>query len=185
MKYTQMPIRASMISWALVLATFTPATGPSSGTSTGEYHAPDSQLSSLITVLLEENPGILSIWAESRSRYQRVDQARSLPDPVLAYRYFVETPETRVGPQEHALEISQGIPWRAKRRLQGEQARLMADGSTWKAAERERAGVARLKMTYFEAAYLQEAITLLDEERTLLKRFEEIALTRYATGNRL
>ena len=171
-----------MISCALMLATFTQAAGPSSGTSIGEYHAPDPQLGSLISALLEENPGIRSVWAESRSLYQRVNQARSLPDPMLAYRYFVETPETRVGPQEHALEVSQGIPWRAKRRLQGEQASLMADGSTWKAAERERAAVALLKKTYFEAAYLQEAITVLDEERNLLQRFEEIALTRYSTG---
>jgi outer membrane protein TolC len=182
MKYTQMTIRALAFTCALTLAAFTPAAGPTTGTSTGEYHAPDPQLRSLITILLDENPVIRSVWAESRSRYQRVDQARSLPDPMLAYRYFVDTPETRVGPQEHALEISQGLPWGSKRRLQGEQARLLADSSTWEAAERERTGVARLKKTYFEAAYLQEAITVLAEERTLLKRFEEIALTRYATG---
>ena len=171
-----------MISGALMIAMAVPAASPSSGTSSGEYHASDTQLRSLIAVLLEENPGIRSAWADSRSRYERVNQASSLPDPTIAYRYFAETPETRVGPQEHALEVSQGIPWNSKRRLQGEQARLLADSSTWKAAERERAWVARLKKTYYEAAYLQEAITVLDEERTLLKRFEEIALTRYATG---
>ena len=151
-------------------------------TAVSEYHAPDDQLRSLIGVLLDENPGIRSAWAESRSRYQRVDQATSLPDPMIAYRYFVETPETRVGPQEQSLEISQGIPWNSKRRLQGEQARLLADGSTWMAADRERAEVARLKKAYFEAAYLQEAITILKEEKALLERFEQIALTRYATG---
>ncbi len=174
--------RALLVSVALVIAMAASAATPSSGTSYGEYHAADDQLRSLIEALLTENPGIRSAWADSRSRYQKVDQAVSLPDPMVAYRYFVETPETRVGPQEHALEISQGIPWNSKRRLQGEQARLLADGSTWKAAERERAGVARLKKIYYEAAYLQEAITVLGEERNLLQRFEEISLTRYATG---
>ncbi len=182
MMYKKMTISCVIAVCALLPGTITFAAGPSTGTSTGEYHAPDSQLTALITVLLEENPGIRSVWADSRSRYAKVDQAGSLPDPMLAYRYFVEAPETRVGPQEHALEISQGIPWNSKRRLQAEQARLLADGSTWIAADRERAEVARLKKAYFEAAYLQEAIRILGEEKSLLERFEQIALTRYATG---
>jgi outer membrane protein TolC len=35
---------------------------------------------------------------------------------------------------------------------------------------------------YFEAAYLQEALRVNDEEQDLLRRFESIALKRYATG---
>ncbi len=158
------------------------AEAASEGTTVKEYSSPDEQLGSLIEILLEENPGIRSAWAESEARYSRIDQAVSLPDPTVSYRVFVETPETRVGPQEHSLEISQGIPWNSKRRLQGEQARLMADGSTWQATDRERVLVAGLKKTYFEAAYLQEAILVLEEEKTLLERFEQIALTRYSTG---
>ena len=173
---------AVLVAWILGVTTPAAAGEPAEPTTANAYHATDPQLRSLIETLLSTNPGIRSAWAESRSRYQRVDQAVSLPDPMVAYRYFAKTPETRVGPQEHALELSQGIPWSSKLRLQGERARLLADGSTWMAADRERAEVARLKKAYFEAAYLQEAITILTEEKALLERFEEIALIRYATG---
>lgn len=172
----------SCISLFVALLAVAGAQAASEGTSVDAYYTPDEQLRSLIRILLEENPGIRSAWAESEARYARVDQAVSLPDPTVAYRFYAATPETRVGPQEHSLEISQGIPWNSKRRLQGEQARLLADGSTWQAADRERMQVAALKKAYFEAAYLQEAIIVLEEEKTILERFEQIALTRYSTG---
>jgi outer membrane protein TolC len=164
----------------------TPDTDAGSNVATGlsadGFHSPDEQLRGLISTLLEENPQILSFWARSRSSFERAPQQKSLPDPQLTYRYFAQTPETRVGPQNHSLEFSQGIPWSGKRRLQGQRAESLASGFTWEAADVERRLVAQLKESYFEVAYLQEALTVNTEERELLRRFESIALKRYATG---
>lgn len=144
--------------------------------------ASDPQLRSLIEALLRDNPELRSARARSRSSFDRVAQVRSLPDPQLSYRYFALPPETRVGPQEHAVELSQKLPWKGKRGLQAEQARLTAAGSTWDARNLERQLVAELKRSYFRASYLREAIAINHEERNLLRRFEGIALKRYATG---
>jgi outer membrane protein TolC len=146
------------------------------------FHASDSQLEELITALLEDNPEIRSAHARSRSQSERVPQAQSLPDPQLDYRYFAREPETRVGPQEMALEISQAVPWKGKRGLQAERARSLALSAAWQAQDLERILVAELKRAYFRAAYLQEALTINAEERDLLRRFESIALKRYSTG---
>jgi outer membrane protein TolC len=146
------------------------------------FHVPDRQLSKLIETLLEDNPQIVSLWARSRSLFERAPQEKSLPDPQLTYRYFAKTPETRVGPQEHWLEFSQGVPWGGKRGLQARRAETLASGTTWEAGNVERRLVAGLKRAYFEAAYLQEALTVNSEERELLRRFESIALKRYTTG---
>ena len=100
----------------------------------------------------------------------------------LGYTYFASTPETRVGPQVHGLELSQGIPWGGKRRLQAEREESLASGATWEASDLERRLVADLKRAYFEVAYLQEALTINSEEQELLRRFESIALKRYSTG---
>ena len=150
--------------------------------STDRFHLPDDQLRGLIDILLAENPRLVSAWARSESSFERVPQERSLPDPLLSYRYFPEAPETRVGPQEHGLELSQGVPWGGKRRLQAARAERTASGITWEVEDLERRLVADLKRAYFESAYLQEALRVNLEERELLRRFESIALTRYATG---
>ena len=147
-----------------------------------QFHVSDDQLRGLISTLLDESPQLSSRWARSRSMFERVPQEKSLPDPQLTYRYFAKTPETRVGPQDHWLELSQGIPWTGKRGLQAHRAESLADGATWEAVDLEWSSVAQLKRAYFEAAYLQEALTVNLEERELLRRFESIALMRYATG---
>jgi outer membrane protein TolC len=147
-----------------------------------EFHASDPQVQDLIRVLLEENPEIRSARAFSQSLFERVPQARSLGDPQLNYRYFASTPETRVGPQIQTLELNQAIPWGGKRRLQAERAEHTAIGAEWRVRDLERVLVAELKRAYYEVAYLHEALTVNAEERELLRRFESIALKRYATG---
>jgi len=150
--------------------------------SADRFHVTDGQLRELIDTLLAESPQIVSVWARSRSWYERVLQEKSLPDPQLTYRYFAKTPETRVGPQDHWLEFNQGVPWGGKRRLQARRAESLASGTTWEAEDVERRLVAQLKRVYFEAAYLQEALTVNSEEQELQRRFESIALRRYSTG---
>ncbi len=147
-----------------------------------DFHAADTQLEELITVLLRENPRIQSARALWLSRLERVPQERSLPDPLVSYRYFGSTPETRVGPQNQGLELSQGIPWFHKRGLQAQRAEHLASGVAWRVRDLERVLVAELKRAYFNAAYLQEAVQVNAEETNILKRFEQIALTRYSTG---
>ena len=146
------------------------------------FHIPDAQIGELIRILLGENPRIQSARAIWQSRLERVPQARSLPDPRVSYRHFVESPETRVGPQRQALEVSQSIPWSGKRELQAQRATHDASGVAWRVRDVERILVAELKRVYFEAAYLQEALAVNSDETSLLRRFEQIALTRYSTG---
>lgn len=147
-----------------------------------DFHMPDSQLATLIADLLRDNPEIEAAREFSFSRLERMPQERSLPDPQLTYRLFLRTPETRVGPQDQGVEISQGLPWYGKRDLQAERAGHIATGTSWLVRELERARVADLKRNYFDTAYLQEALAINADEASLLRRFEQIALTRYSTG---
>jgi outer membrane protein TolC len=147
-----------------------------------DVYANDDQLTRLVSILLDENPEILAARASWESQRSRAPQAAALPDPRLRYRYFARTPETRVGPQQHALELSQGLPWGGKRKLQSRREEHLASSAAWSVRDLERDRVAELKQAYYEAAYLQEALAVNDEERALLQRFEQIALTRYSTG---
>ena len=85
---------------------------------TRDFHLSDLQLAAFVEELLGENPEIRAAGEYSLSRLERAQQERSLPDPQLAYRLFLDTPETRVGPQEQGIEISQGLPWFGSRRPQ-------------------------------------------------------------------
>jgi len=147
-----------------------------------EFHVTDDQLHDLIAILLAENPQILSAQASQRSSQERIPQARSLPDPQVTYRVFASTPETRVGPQRQALEVSQGVPWGSKRELQAERAARESSDMSWRVRDLQRDLVADLKKSYFELIYLRRALATNAEETALLQRFERIALKRYETG---
>jgi outer membrane protein TolC len=146
------------------------------------FHAADPQLGELIAALLASNPEAGSARAVWQSGDARVPQQKSLPDPSVTYRYFAESPETRVGPQQQSLDISQRVPWFGKRASQARRAHHEAAGLAWRARDLERELVAALKRSYFEAAYLQKALAVNSDESEMLQRFERIALTRYSTG---
>ena len=176
------PFRALFLLGAtLILAAApVPADAPEPLDSIVDFHVSDLQLAELIGAVLEENPQIQSARALWRSKAERVPQERSLPDPMVSYRYYARPPETRVGPQDQGLELSQAVPWFHKRALQGERAEHLASGVAWRVQDLERALVAELKRAYFDVAYLQEALAVNSEETALLQRFEEIALIRYS-----
>lgn len=155
---------------------------PQAPSGTREFHVLDPQLASLIEELLVGNPELRAAREFSLSQSQRARQESALPDPEFEYRLFLSNPETRVGPQEQSLRISQELPWFGKRGLQGERADHTATGVSWRARSLERERVAELKRAYFDAAYLQEALAVNADEGALLRRFEQIALTRYAVG---
>lgn len=147
-----------------------------------DFHAINDELAWLVNVALPQNPTLRAVRADWRARRARIDQARALPDPTATYRYFGGSPETRVGPQVQSLELRQSVPWMGKRSLQSHRAALEADGAGSGVRDLERALVRELKRMYFEAAYMLEALAVNADEAALLRRFEQIALTRYSTG---
>jgi len=147
-----------------------------------DFHSEDPQLTGLIQDLLTAQPLLQAARDRWHASSELIDQEGALPDPTLTYRWFASTPETRVGPQEHFLEVKQQVPWGGKRGMASRRAAHLAGSAAWRVRGQARTLVASLKHDYFQAAYLQEALAINQDETDLLRRFEAIALTRYATG---
>lgn len=148
----------------------------------GAFHADDPRLADLIDRLLHDNPSLLAAVARADAAAARPESAGALPDPELTYRWFARTPETRVGPQEHALELMQALPGPGKRGLDAERAQATADADRSDAEARALSLVAALKRMWYDLAALQETLQVNLEEQRLLERFEEMTRGRYAQG---
>ncbi len=128
------------------------------------------------------NPELEAAFYRWKAAVERVVQAESLPDPRLTYRYFVEQVETRVGAQKQAFGISQTFPWFNKLSLKGDAANEAA-GAAWHRYEAVKLNLFyRVKEAYYEYAYLQRAIGIIDENVELMKNFERVVRTRYQTA---
>jgi len=140
------------------------------------------ELSNLISQAMERNPDIIAAHNKWLSAKEVIEANRALPDPQFSYTYFLDSVETRVGPQKNIYGISQKIPFYGKRNLMAEIAAKEADAlkATHDAVKQE--VVRQVKITFYDLFYLSTIIDITHNEKDILKRFEQIALIKYETG---
>ncbi len=103
------------------------------------------------------NPQLEAAFNRWKAALEMVSQARTLPDPRFNYGYFIQEVETRVGPQEQRVGLSQMFPWFGKLKLRGEAA---LEGAN---AAQQQYEAAKLKLfdevnqAYYELYYLGRA----------------------------
>jgi len=130
----------------------------------------------------ENNPGVQAAYNRWQAEVSRTDAVKALPDPKLTYSYFIESVETRTGPQEHKAGISQQFPWFGKLDAKQSAQRARADS----AYEQYRA--ARLKLAFdVRRAYagswlLQRETDLTRQNIQLLENIERVAESRVRSG---
>ena len=146
------------------------------------YYSGDESLTRYIDAAIYANPAIWESEYRWRAALQRIPQVSGMPDPMVTIMPFISSPETRVGPQELALGISQKFPWSGKLDAKGEIALRDALAAAEKYQAQIRGIVAAVKRAYYDLTYLDEALRITAEDRELLGHFEEMAEARYSTG---
>jgi outer membrane protein TolC len=142
----------------------------------------DAKLRLLLEEVLERSPRLARLEAEAAAVEQRSPQVKALPDPTATVTWFVMSPQTRVGPQRAAVNLTQQFPWFGTLDLD-EQATM------WDAvASRARLEAARIEVlteartAYHELQFLEVERRVVEEDRATLEHYAELALARYASG---
>jgi outer membrane protein TolC len=150
-----------------------------------DYHAEIPLLREYVGEALERNPFIQEVLARYRASLEKVPQVTALPDPVFGFSQAIRSVETRVGPQHNGFVLSQAFPWFGKLDLRGKVA--VQEAASWYQLyrARQREVISRLKRAFYGLGYVDTAIQINEEERSLLEHYEELAQTRYATGQGL
>lgn len=143
---------------------------------------PDADMGDFVRYALLENPGLRAAYQESLASEERVTQVSAMPDPRFSYWYYIQEVETRVGPQQHAIGLSQTFPWFGKLDLQQE----VASGAAAAARERFEAQknrlVAQVVEAYLEYYHLGRAVTVVRGNRDLVQHLERVARARFGAG---
>ncbi|MFT4689953.1 MAG: outer membrane protein TolC [Limisphaerales bacterium] len=141
-----------------------------------------SGLDILLRYAALNNAGLKSAFQQWQATLQKIPQVKALPDPKLSYGYFIRSVETRVGPQNHKLGISQMFPWFGRLKLRGEKATHDAEAAFQRLeAQREKLWF-DVRNAYFEYGYLHRAIEIVAENISLLKQLEGVAQTKFKGG---
>ena len=170
---------------AAVLAARLAAAGEVQPDSRPDAYAAEPDLRSCLDSAIERNPALLASEARYQAARQRIPQVTALPDPTLNVSQALRSVETRVGSQTGGITLTQSLPWFGTRDLRGRVAVSEADAQYRLHQAEEREVIARVKRTFYDIAYLDAALRLLDEENSLLGHYETLARARYSTGQGL
>jgi len=126
-----------------------------------------------------ENPGLEAKFQNWKAAVERLPQVRALPDPRLTYGYYLSAIETRVGPMQYSLGLSQTFPWFGKLQDREDSAARTANAA-YRRFEAARLDLFfRVESAYNELFFLKQSIDIAGSNIELLQQFERVARTRY------
>ena len=73
--------------------------------------AQQADLDNYLKIAAENNPGLKEKFNDYMAALEVAPQVKALPDPQVAFAYFISPVETRVGPQHFKISASQMFPW--------------------------------------------------------------------------
>ena len=145
--------------------------------------SPDSNLQDVLTHAALRHPGMKAAFESWQAALEKSPQVTALPDPKFSYGYFIREVETRVGPQQQRVGLSQMFPWFGKRALAGQMADHEAEAA-WQSYESTKRNLFQsVKTTWSELAFLYESIRITKENIDLMKHLESVAQARFRSGS--
>src|SRR6202521_1191711 len=149
---------------------------------------PPTALSVLLDEATRNNPDILAARGGWQAATQVPSQVSTPPDPQVTVQHFsVGSPRPFAGYSNSEFAyvgfgISQDLPYPGKLKLKGEAAQQDAAISREKLEAVRRSVLQQVKEAYFQIAYVQQTLEVLDRNSRLLEQIERIADGRYRVG---
>jgi len=145
-------------------------------------------LATLVAEAERNSPEIGSAQAAWRAAQEVPEQVGSLPDPQFTLQQLsVGSPRPFAGYSNSdfaylGLGVSQDLPYPGKLRLRAEEARRAAVVTKDGVDAARRRVRQRVSTLYFELAYVQESLRLLNQDQALLRQVERAATDHYRVG---
>ena len=108
---------------------------------------------------------------------EEIPQAKSLSDPIVSYGYATEPT-----PQRSMFDVMQMFPWFGTIEARTGVASAMAKSAGKQYEAKKLTLFYEVKQAFYEYSYLGKAIEITKENLELLRHFEQIARTKYATS---
>ena len=155
------------------------ADGEAESSSAAGFDPDTAGLEDYLAYAALHSPSLRVAFHEWKAALEKTGYAGALPDPRFSYSYFIESVETRVGPQIQALKLQQAIPWfgtlGARKDISVEAASVSYQ--KYEAAKLEL--FYEVKSVYYEFFYLGRAIAITRDNLELLKFWEAVARAKY------
>jgi len=144
--------------------------------------AENATLADYLAFAEENSPAVSAAYHSWQAALARAPQVGSLPDPKLGYAEQFESVETRVGAQQRKFSFSQSMPWFGKLGLRKSVALEKANAAEQRYIARKLQLQAQVTNLYFELYYLDQSISIVKDNLTLINEWEKVAQAKYRSA---
>jgi outer membrane protein TolC len=130
----------------------------------------------------ENNSGLQSKFSEYMAALEVIPQVKALPDPQVAFSYFIQPIETRVGPQHAKISASQMFPWFGTLQAKENVSMQIARSKHEVFEEAKSKLYNEIKSTYFNIYFNNKAIQITKDNIEILVTFKKLANIKYESG---
>ena len=143
------------------------------------------RLSDAITSALRESPDVRAARLRAEVQREQVAPVGARPDPVLSLGLMNRPFDfgTDQAMTMNQIQLSQRFPWSGKRSNASASAEGLARAAELDVAEVNASVVERVRSLYHQMAYIDRAITVMEETRLLLGDLRGTAESLYAVGS--
>ena len=144
----------------------------------------EATLQDYVDLALARNPRLQAEAHEWRAGLERVPQMRALPDPRVTYMGDVggNMIETRLGPQEHRVSLTQAVPWPGKLHYGAEMALEEAEAARARVEVARWDLIAQVTEAYAEYYVLARELEITRGMLDLIRHWEGVARVRLRAG---
>lgn len=141
-----------------------------------------SALDGYLETAAANNPGLRAKFSEYMAALEVVPQVSTLPDPQIAFAYFIRPVETRVGPQRFRISASQMFPWFGTLEAR-ENVAVQAAKATFEEFEEARSALFNdVKAVYFNLYFSERAMAVTMENILLLQSIQNLVTVKLESG---
>jgi len=142
-----------------------------------------NELTQYLETAAENNPGLMVKFNEYMAALEKVPQVGALPDPTVAFAYFIQPVETRVGPQQARISASQMFPWFGTLSSRENSVEAMAKAKYEVFEEAKSKLFYDIKSTYYNLYFIHQAIEITNENINILASFKGLANIKVESGS--
>lgn len=141
-----------------------------------------TELHHYLEIAAENNPGLKVKFNEYLAVLEKIPQVGTLPDPTIAFGYFIQPVETRVGPQQAKLSASQMFPWFGTLSARKNSIGALAKAKYEIVEEAKSKLYYDVKSTYYNLYFIHQAINITQKNINILASFKGLATIKLESG---
>lgn len=139
-------------------------------------------LDNYLVIAAENNPGLRVKFNDYMAALEVAPQVNALPDPQVAFAYFISPIETRVGPQQFRFSASQMFPWFGTLKAKENVANQAAKAKYEVFLESKSKLFNDVRSNYYNIYFNRRAIEITMENLEILRSFKRLANIKVETG---